>query len=127
MLLGLGRLYLEEFPQETYMAYSYKVTEKEFNKRMFYSCLDTFIGHQKKVRKPENRKQLVTYVSLNMARLRVTEGVAHLELWLTIKEPAIGNNRLTQGDRNLNAKAVLSSHSPISHWNFLWDKYNCKG
>ena len=62
-----------------------------------------------------------------MTRLRVTEGVAHVELWLTVKEPAIGNNRLTKGDRNLNAKAVLSSHPPISYWNFLLDKRNCKG
>ena len=79
------------------------------------------------MKNPKNGQQLVTYVSLDMARLRVTEGVAHLELWLTVKEPAMGNNRLTKGDRNLNAKAVLSSHSPISHWNFLLDKCNFKG
>jgi len=55
---------------------------------------------KKKVKNPKNGQQLVTYVSLDMARLRVTEGVAHLELWLTVKEPAVGNNRLTKGDRN---------------------------
>ena len=82
---------------------------------------------KKKVKNPKNGQQLVTYVSLDMARLRVTEGVAHPELWLTVKQPAIVNNRLTNGDRNLNAKAVLSSHPLISHWNFLLDKCNFKG
>lgn len=36
MLVRVGQtVYLAEFPQETYMAYSYKMTEKEFNKGCF--------------------------------------------------------------------------------------------
>ena len=74
-----------------------------------------------------NWQQLVTDAFLHVTRLRATEGAAQLELWPAVQEPAIGNHRLTERARDLNATVLMSSHPPISHWNFLWNKCNCKG
>lgn len=66
------------------------------------------------MKNPTNWQQLVTDASLHMTRLRATEGEAQLELWPAVQEPVIGNHRLTERARDLNAMVVLSSYPPIS-------------